>query len=292
MKPPPFEYHRPATIEETCRLLATLDNAKVLAGGQSLMAMLNLRYIYPDHVVDINKVSGLDGIAAGAGTLSIGARTRQRHIEIDPEVARLSPIFAEALPLVGHRQTRNRGTLGGSLCHLDPAAELPLIALLHDATVRAAKVGGSRDIPVRTFIAGFMSPAIDPDELVTAVDFPLWPKDHGYAFMERARRHGDFALASAGCLMTLDSAERIERVAIAVGGIGPVPTRLDVAERMLIGARNDNDIFVRAAGQCEDLEALSDFHGRADYRRSLATALVHRVLSKAYERRLGKEATR
>ncbi|HEY2756065.1 MAG TPA: FAD binding domain-containing protein [Pseudolabrys sp.] len=285
MKPPPFEYHRPTSIEEACRLLATLENSKVLAGGQSLMAMLNLRYLYPDHLVDINKVPGLDGVIVGEDSLSIGAQVRQRRMEIDPDVARVAPIFAEALAMVGHRQTRNRGTLGGSLCHLDPAAELPLVALLYDATVRTAKAGGAgRAIPIGTFIAGFMQPAIDPDELVVGIDFPVWPAGHGYAFIERARRHGDFAIASTACLMTTDSAGHIERIAVGVGGVGSVPIRLGVAEQALVGAHGDNEIFARAASHCEGIEAIADFHGHAGYRRSVATALVRRALATAYKR--------
>jgi carbon-monoxide dehydrogenase medium subunit len=285
MKPPPFEYHLPKSIEEACELLARLDNAKVLAGGQSLMAMLNLRYVYPDHLVDINKVAGLDGIAVGADRLSIGSRTRQRDIEIDKDVARVSPIFAEALALVGHRQTRNRGTLGGSLCHLDPAAELPLVALVHDATVHTAKAGSAgRAIPIGSFIAGFMSPGIDPDELVASIDFPLWPAGHGYAFMERARRHGEFAIASAACLMVIDPAGRIERVAVGVGGLGSVPVRVAEAEQALLGTSGGEEAFAQAAAHCDGIEALSDFHGHAAYRRSIATALVRRALVSAYER--------
>jgi carbon-monoxide dehydrogenase medium subunit len=285
MKPPPFAYHRPASIEEACRLLATLENAKVLAGGQSLMAMLNLRYLYPDHLIDINKVPGLDGITIAGNRLSVGAMTRQRRMEIDADIARVAPIFAEALALVGHRQTRNRGTLGGSLCHLDPAAELPLVALVYDATVRTAKPDGAgRAIPIETFIAGFMSPAIDHDELVVGVDFPLWPAGHGSSFMERARRHGDFAIASAACLMVTDREGRIERIAIGVGGLGPVPVRVRAAEQALLGARASEDAFARAAACCEALEALDDFHGHAAYRRSIGTALVRRALASAYDR--------
>jgi carbon-monoxide dehydrogenase medium subunit len=293
MKPPPFEYHRPTSVEEACRLLATLENAKVLAGGQSLMAMLNLRYLYPDHLVDINKVPGLDGIIVGDDRLSIGAQVRQRRMEIDPDIARVAPIFAEALAMVGHRQTRNRGTLGGSLCHLDPAAELPLVALAHDAVVRTAKAGGrGRAIPIDAFIAGFMSPAIDPDELVIGIDFPLWPAGHGYSFMERARRHGDFAIAAAACLMATDPEGRIVRVAVGVGGLGPVPVRLTAAEQALLGARGDTETFARAASHCEALEALDDFHGHAAYRRSIGEALVRRALMTAHERACQMEIAR
>ena len=160
---------------------------------------------------------------------------------------------------------------------------------MHDATVNVVKTGGARKIPIQTFIAGFMSPAIDADELVVSIDFPLWPQRHGYAFMELARRHGDFALASTACLMVVDPPGRITRVAIGVGGVGPVPTRLHAAEEMLVGERGDDDILARAAAQCKDLDALSDFHGRADYRRSIAIALVHRALLRAYERGRDRE---
>lgn len=293
MKPPPFEYHRPTSIEEACRLLATLENAKVLAGGQSLMAMLNLRYLYPDHLVDINKVPGLDGTIVGDDRMSIGAQVRQRRMEIDPDIGRVAPIFAEALAMVGHRQTRNRGTLGGSLCHLDPAAELPLVALVSDAVIRTAKAGGTgRAIPIDAFIAGFMSPAIDPDELVIEIVFPLWPIGHGYSFMERARRQGDFAIASAACLMTTGHEGRIERIAIGVGGLGPVPVRLTAAEQALLGTSGGEDSFARAATHCEGIEAMTDFHGHAAYRRSVGTALVHRALATAYQRARRMEMAR
>lgn len=290
MKPPPFEYHRPGSVEEACTLLATLENAKVLAGGQSLMAMLNLRYVYPDHLVDINRVPGMDGIEIAGNTLRIGAMTRQRRIETDERVIQAAPIFAEALAVVGHRQTRNRGTLGGSLCHLDPAAELPLVALLHDATIRAAATGDrSRSIPVDQFIAGFMSPGIEWDELVVGVDFPLWPAGHGHAFVERSRRHGDFAIASAACLMTLDPVGRIARVAVGVGGVCSVPVRVPAAEAELVGTPGDAETIGRAASHCADLDALSDFHGQAGYRRSIATALVRTAVTTAFRRAAGGE---
>jgi aerobic carbon-monoxide dehydrogenase medium subunit len=290
MKPPPFEYHRPDSVDEACALLATLENAKVLAGGQSLMAMLNLRYLYPDHLVDINRVPGMDGIEIVGDILSIGAMTRQRRIEIDEAIQRSAPIFAEALAVVGHRQTRNRGTIGGSLCHLDPAAELPLVALLHDATIRTAATGGRRrSVPVDQFIAGFMSPGIEWDELVIGLDFPLWPAGHGHAFIERSRRHGDFAIASAACLVTVDGAGRITRAAVGVGSVCDVPVRLAAAEAGLIGKPGDSGTIDRAAAHCADLDALGDFHGQAGYRRSIATALTRTAIATAYRRAIGRE---
>lgn len=293
MKPPPFEYHAPRTLEEACRLLSTLENAKVLAGGQSLMAMLNLRFVYPDHLIDINKVPSLDGIAIRDGRLSIGALARQRAVEVHEGVARAAPIFAEALAVVGHRQTRNRGTIGGSLCHLDPAAELPLLALLHGATLRTAASGGrGRAIPVDGFIAGYMTPGLEPDELLVGVDIPLWPAGHGYCFAERARRHGDFAIASAACLLVLDGAGRITRAALGVGGLGSVPVRLPDAEQDLLGTSGDPAAAARAASRCAPLEALSDFHGQGGYRRSIAAALVRTAVGTAYRRALAPETVR
>lgn len=285
MKPPPFEYHAPATLSDACALLATLENAKVLAGGQSLLAMLNLRFIYPDHLIDINRVPGLGTIAVHPDRIEIGALVRQRQLEIDPDVARVAPIFAEALPLVGHRQTRNRGTIGGSLCHLDPAAELPLLALVHDATVRTVSAGDERRaIPIAEFIGGFMSPAIAANELVAAIDIPRWPAGHGSAFREHARRHGDFAIAAAACLLTVDGNGRVTRAALGVGGIGPVPVRLGDAEALLVGSAIDPGLAAEASRTCAGLETLSDVHADAAYRRHVGMTLVRAAILAAYER--------
>ena len=288
MKPPPFDYHRPRSVPEAIGLLGELENAKVLAGGQSLMAMLNLRYVFPDHLVDINRLSELDVITAGDRTLAIGAMTRQRRIETDRAVAAMAPILGEALRQVGHRQTRNRGTLGGSLCHLDPAAELPAIALLHDAAVRVAGPGGERSIPMADFMAGYMMPAIDPGELVTAVDFPLWPSGHGYAFTEFARRHGDFAVAAAGCLIEAQAGGAIRRAAIVIAGVGTLPVRLSEAEALLRDQRGDAELFARAAECCLAIDAMEDVHASADYRRSVGRAMVKRSLATAYARACGR----
>jgi carbon-monoxide dehydrogenase medium subunit len=284
MKSPPFEYYAPATLAEACSLLAAHENAKVLAGGQSLVPMLNLRFLYPDHVIDVNGVPGLGEIAIHPDRIAIGAMVRQRRLETDAELAAAAPIFAEALPLIGHRQTRNRGTIGGSLCHLDPAAELPLLALVHDATIRSASRRGERTIPIAQFIGGFMSPAIEPDELVVGIDVPRWPAGHGFAFIEHARRHGDFALAAVACVLTLDGNGRVQRIALGVGGIGPVPVRLTDAETALSGSTADPPAVERAARCCAGLEAHSDVHGHAAFRRSVATALVRRAVAAAYGR--------
>ena len=284
MKPPPFEYHRPDTLAAAVALLGKLENAKLLAGGQSLMPMLNLRYLYPDHLVDLNRIPDLAGISLAGNRLRIGAMTRQRAIEISPQVAKHAPIIPAALKLVGHRQTRNRGTIGGSLCHLDPAAELACLALLYDAEIKIAGPSGVRSAAMRDFMASYMQPALNPGELVIAVSFPVWKSGHGWGFEEFARRHGDFAIASAGVLMETASDGQIARIAIAVGGVEALPVRLREAEEMLTGSRLETWLLDRAANCCGELEALEDVHAGPDYRRSVAGAMVRRALLGAQAR--------
>ena len=177
MKPPPFDYFRPGSLDEALRLLSQNENAKVLAGGQSLMSLLNLRYVFPSALIDINDLHDLAGVDAGPQRVRIGALTRQRAIETDKSLMSVAPIFAEALHLVGHRQTRNRGTLGGSLCHLDPASELPALALLYEAMIEAVGPKGRRTMTSRNFVKGFMMPAIDADEIVTVLELRRGAQD-------------------------------------------------------------------------------------------------------------------
>src|SRR5258708_15638106 len=219
MTPPPFSYHDPRTMGDAVELLGRLDNAKLLAGGQSLMPMLNMRFVLRDHVIDLNRVEGLSFIREADGALEIGGMTRQRDLEFSDLVRERCPLMAEAIRLVGHRQTRNRGTLGGSLCHLDPSAELVSVAAVLDATVTAAGPNGSREIAFADFPVAFMTPAIELNELLTAVRFPVWPKGHGYAFVEFARRHGDFAIVSAAVLLVADSTGQIRHCSLALGGL-------------------------------------------------------------------------
>src|SRR5271163_4673724 len=184
MKPAPFDYHAPRRLEEAAELLASLPNAKILAGGQSLVPMMNFRYVIVDHLVDLGGIEDLRGIAVAEGRLRIGAMMRQRDLELSPEIARHCPLMAEALRHVGHRQTRNRGTIGGSLAHADPAAELPAICAAYDATIHVVSVRGMRQIEFRDFATGFMTTALQPDEVIAAVDLPIWPPGHGHGFHE------------------------------------------------------------------------------------------------------------
>lgn len=284
MKPPPFAYHRAHSIPEAIQLLSRLENAKLLAGGQSLMAMLNLRYLHPENLVDINRIPELGGISVEKGVLRIGAMTRQQAIKTSAEVLRTAPIFAEALAYVGHRQTRNRGTIGGSLCHLDPAAELPALALLHDAVVTVVGPRGERKIGMAAFIVDYMTTAIEADELVTLIEVPLWRAGHGYGFAEFARRHGDFAIAAVACLMECDADGRLTRVAISVAGVAATPIRLAAAETALTGKTADAEPFAAAVAHCADIAAVGDAHGSADYRKKVAAAMLRRALADAHGR--------
>ncbi len=284
MKPPPFTYHDPRTIPEVLDLLAEKDNARLLSGGQSLMPMLNMRYVLPDDVIDLNRVEGLSGIEAGNGSLGIAGMTRQREIEFSDVVGARCPIMTEAILQVGHRQTRNRGTLGGSLAHLDPSAELPAVAMALDATIHVESKRGRRDISMADFPAGYMTPSIELDEMVIGATFPLWEEGHGYAFIEFARRHGDFAIVSAGALMTTDGAGKVDRVSITVSGVGPSPVRCTEAEEMILGQTPELELFREAAETARAFDAMEDIHAPSSYRQHLAAVLSRRALEKAQTR--------
>jgi aerobic carbon-monoxide dehydrogenase medium subunit len=284
MKPPPFTYHDPLTLDEALTLLARLDNAKLLAGGQSLMPMLNFRLAQPDHIIDLNRIDSLAGIVFGADQVSIGAMTRQRDIEFDADIALRLPLIKEALLQVGHRQTRNRGTLGGSLCHLDPAAELPCVAAACDAVLTIVGRAGRRDIAFADFPLSYMTPALAEDEILECVTFPLWPAEHGSGFVEFARRHGDFAIVAAAALLIVDADRLILRASLTLAGLDAAPVRMSAVEQALMGQRAGPDLFRRAALMCREIEAQGDLHAPADYRRHLAGVLSRRALEKADRR--------
>ena len=289
MKPPAFQYHDPKTLAEAVGLLGTLDNAKLLAGGQSLMPMLNMRFVLPDHVIDLNLVEGMSGIKEAGGALEIGAMTRQRDLEFSDVVRARWPIMHEALLQVGHRQTRNRGTIGGSLCHLDPAAELVSLATGYDATVTVVGPNGQRELPFAEFPVAYMTPSIELNELVVGVRFPQWAPKHGYAFVEFSRRHGDFAITSAAVLIEGDAAGKITRASVTIGGMGTAPSRAREVEAAITGQVPAGNLFRDACESCRKLEAIDDIHAPASYRQHLAAVLSRRALEKAYARLTGTE---
>jgi carbon-monoxide dehydrogenase medium subunit len=288
MKPPPFSYHDPRTVSEVVGLLSSLENAKLLAGGQSLMPMLNFRYVQPDHIIDLNRVEGLSYIRETADGMETGAMTRQRDLEFSDLVAKRFPLMHEAIGSIGHRQTRNRGTIGGSLCHLDPSAELVSCAMTLDATVVVAGPTGQREIKFKDFPVAYLTSAVEPIELLTAIRFPAWPAGHGYAFVEFARRHGDFAIVSAAVLLLTDSAGNITRCAVTLGGMGVGPIRASELERELIGQAPSVDVLRQACESCRGFDALDDAHAPASYRQHLATVMSRRALEKAYTRATGR----
>jgi carbon-monoxide dehydrogenase medium subunit len=280
MKPPPFQYHDPRTLAEVVGLLGTLDNAKLLAGGQSLMPMLNMRFVLPDHVIDLNRVEGLAGIRDQGDVIEIGAMTRQREIEFSEVIKAKCPLLHEAIQFTGHRQTRNRGTIGGSLCHLDPSAEQVTVAAAHDATIVVAGPNGTREIAFADFPAGYLTPAIDLNEIVIAIRIPVWPVGHKSAFIEFARRHGDFAIASAAVLLQIDGGT-ITRASVTVGGVAVAPVHVPEVEAAIIGQAPSSELFRAACESCRSLEAMSDIHASAEYRQHLAAVMARRALERA-----------
>jgi carbon-monoxide dehydrogenase medium subunit len=284
MKPPPFRYHDPHSLDEALELLASRENAKLLAGGQSLMPMLNMRFVFPDDLIDLNGLSELCYMRDGGARIEIGAMTRQRELELSDLLQQHCPLVKEALRHVGHRQTRNRGSIGGSLCHLDPAAEIPTIAAAYDAIVHIRSRRGTRRLPMAEFPAGYMAPAIEADEMVTAIELAPWPRGHGYAFVEFARRHGDFALVAVAVLLELAPDGVARRAAVALGGVAAGPLRCEAVEAAVVGQRPGSSTFREATASCREIDAMEDVHASASYRRHLAQVLTERALAVAFNR--------
>ena len=284
MKPPPFTYHDPRSIEDAVALLAEKDNAKLLAGGQSLMPMLNMRFVLPDDVIDLNLIDGLAGITEDGDSLVFGGMTRHRDIEYSDLVARRCPLMKEAILNVAHRQIRNRGTYGGSMAHLDPSAELPSVSMAQDAIVTVQKKGGTRDIAMADFPIGYMMPSFELDEMVTSIRVPLWPEGHGYAFEEFARRHGDYAITSSAVLLDVEPGGRIRRTSITVGGVGAAPLRVTAVEEALTGETGSVELFTEIAEKCREIDAMEDVYAPAWYRQHLASVLTRRALGRAFSR--------
>ena len=284
MKPAPFKYHDPKTLSELVELMSNLEDAKILAGGQSLMPMMNMRYVTPEDVIDINGVNELDFIKLENDHLTIGSMTRQKDILSNQEIFDKAPIFREALNHVGHIQTRSRGTIGGSLCHLDPSAEIPALASLYDASLTVVNREGSREIPIDEWVLAYMMPSISDEEILTSISIPVWKNPHGYAFIEFARRHGDFAVCGAGTLVEIDANDIISKVAIVVAGVDVKPLRLSTLETDLIGKKATEDTLEYACSSAKKIEAISDVYFSTQYRQRLAGTLVKRSLEVAIER--------
>jgi len=281
MKASAFAYHDPRTRDELVGLLATLKNAKLLAGGQSLMPMLNLRLVAPDHLVDINRIPELAGIRLSAEGIELGAMTRQSDLQESRALVQAAPIFARALAHVGHFQTRSRGTIGGSCCHLDPAAELPALCALLDAEFDVVGATGARVVKASDWFRGYLQSALGEREFLQSIRWRRWPAGHGYGFSEYARRRGDFAIAGAGALLDLTADGSIRRASIVVFGVEPSPVRLVEAERALIGCKPGEEAFAAVIAEARRLEPMSDVHVSAAYRHHLAGVVTRRALADA-----------
>jgi aerobic carbon-monoxide dehydrogenase medium subunit len=289
MKPAPFDYHAPRQLKEATELLAKLPNAKLLAGGQSLVPMMNFRYVIVDNLIDLGGIEELRGVTIGDGRMRIGSMTSQRDLELSSDIAKHCPLMVEALHHVGHRQTRNRGTIGGSLAHADPAAELPAICAVYDASIHVVSVRGARQIAFREFGTGFMTTALGADELVAAIELPIWRLGHGHGFHEFARRQGDFAIAGAAALLDVGAGNVVRRAALTLFGVASSPLRVDAAEVQLTGQPLDAEAIRAAAAAAWLIEPISDIHAGAEYRRHLAQVLSSRALNDA-ARRAGVQA--
>ncbi len=282
MKAAPFAYSRPADIEEACAVLAADDGARVIAGGQSLVPMMAMRLVRPTRLVDIARVASLSYVREDEDAVAIGACTRQCVIERDAMVAKRVPLLSRALPFIGHAATRARGTIGGSLAHADPAAELPLIAVTLDATLTYRAGGKNNDIAARDFFTGLMMTALPAGACLTGVRFPVWQGKVGTGFHEVNARRSDFAFVAAAAQVELDGAGKCKRIAIGIGAATETPIRLDAAERQLIGGTLDEkQVNDAVRGALADITPLDDLHASADYRRRAAATLTARAVAKA-----------
>ena len=289
MKPAPFRYFAPTTLDEALALLAEHgDAAKVLAGGQSLVPMMNFRLVAPSILIDLNRIAELAYIRARDGGIAIGAMTRQRAVERDPQIAQRAPLVAETMPFIAHPQIRNRGTFGGSLAHADPAAELPAVAIATSAKLKVKSKKSERWVEARDFFTGIFSTALQPDELLVEIVVPATPARTGYAFQEMSRRHGDYALAGVACAVTLDEQGKCADAYVVLIGLGAQPVDARGAAKQIIGVQPDANA-IRAAAEAVDAEIdpSGDIHASAEFRRHLAKVLTRRALETAAERANG-----
>jgi carbon-monoxide dehydrogenase medium subunit len=287
MKPAPFDYFSPATVDEALALLVEHGgDAQPLAGGQSLIPAMNFRLARPAVLVDLNRISELAYVRSESGALAVGAMTRQRAVERSDVVARAAPLLAEAMPSIAHPQIRNRGTMGGSIAHADPSAELPAVMLALDARFRAKSAVGERSIPAGEFFKGMLETALEPGELLVEIALPPLPARSGTAFLEMARRHGDYALVGVAGLVTLDPGGRCKAARLSLLSVGDGPVLATEAGKVLAGQTPSEALF-RAAGDAaatRDVDPPSDIHASAAYRRQLVAVLTRRALGRAFER--------
>lgn len=290
MKPAPFDYVRPASLAEACEILAGDDDARVIAGGQTLVPMLAMRLARPARLIDILRLPELTGIREEKDAIVVGATTRQAQAERDPVIHASVPMLARVLPWVGHPPTRNRGTVGGSIANGDPSAEIPLVAVTLGAGIMLASKDGATSMPAEEFFIGPMVTSIEQGQCVRAIRFPVWPHQRiGTGFFEVSSRRSDFAFVSAAAQIALDEEGRCLDIALGLGGVADRPLRLDMSS--LVGTSLDDAPATDAIeAACADIEAMSDLHASATYRRRVAGVLCLRALQQARDNAAARPA--
>ena len=283
MKPVPFDYVRPGSIEEACALLTADEEIRVIAGGQSLVPMLAMRLVRPTRLVDILRLPELSGVRDGGNAVVIGATTRQAVAEHDPIITAKAPLLAQVFPWIGHTATRNRGTIGGSIAHADPSAEIPLVAVTLGAELVVRTLNGEIVINADAFFLGPMMTALPQGGLLAEIRLPVWPQPHlGVGFHEVNARHSDFAFVCAAAQIAVDDGGICGTCALAVGGLGEYPVRLRQAETALVGTALNDTVVADAIGAAmQKLDIWGDLHASAEYRRRVGGVLARRALSDA-----------
>jgi CO/xanthine dehydrogenase FAD-binding subunit len=287
MKPAPFEYRAPDSVEETLGLLREHGSeAKLLAGGQSLVPAMNFRVVQPGVLIDLNRVAEVSYIHEEAGAVRVGAMTRERHLEFDPIIAEQIPLLHEAVPFIAHPQIRNRGTIGGSIVHADPAAELPVLMLALDARLKARSASGERWIAAREFFSGMFTTALEPDEILLEIELPSNSGHTGWSFMEVAPRAGDYALMGLAALVTLNQQKKCERVRLVYLNAGDGPVEAAQAEKLLEGETLNDKLIDSAAALASEKEIhpFGNVHTSPEFQRHLAAVLTGRALRQAMAR--------
>ena len=284
MKPAPFEYHAPGSLEEALSLKKEHGGeASILAGGQSLVPSMNFRVLQPSRLIDLNRVAELSYIRENGEALRIGAMARERHLEFDPQIEKRIPLLHEAVPFIAHPQIRNRGTIGGSIVHADPAAELPMLMIASNARLKAKNAPGERWIDAKDFFAGMFTTALEPDEILVEIELPFNPPRTGWSFLEVAPRAGDYAMMGVAALVTLDETGKCKSAKLVYLNAGDGPVDAVEAARMLIGEKISDTSIASAAAHASEKESnpFGNIHASAEFQRHLARVLTKQALQKA-----------
>ncbi len=290
MKPAPFEYHVPDSLEQALGLMSQhADDGKVLAGGQSLVPAMNFRVVQPSVLIDLNRVSELSFIREEGETIRIGAMARERHVEFDASIAKHTPLLAEATPFIAHPQIRNRGTFGGSIVNADPAAELPVLMLALDARLKAKNISGERWIDAHDFFAGMFTTALTPDEILVEIELPFMLPRTGWSFMEVAPRAGDYALMGVAALVTLDEGGKCKQAKLVYLNAGDGPVDAKEAAKLLDGEKLNDKLVESAAAMASENEInpFGNVHTSPEFQRHLANVLTKNALKQAMKRAEG-----